>query len=55
MADKDKDELFKEAAQKVRDAAKKLEDFADKISADEEPVVIVPDDTATPAPPAKKP
>ena len=39
---------------KIKRAAKEVEDFADKVTADEEPNVIVTDDPAAAADKAKK-
>lgn len=49
----DKDGLLKKMEDTIKDAAKAVEDFADKVAAPQEPVVIVPDDDAPPAKPAK--
>jgi hypothetical protein len=49
----DKDSILKKVETGIKDAAKAVEDFADKVAAPEEPVVIIPEETALPKPPAK--
>jgi hypothetical protein len=49
----EKDTLLKKAEDEIREAAKAVEDFADKVTAPEEPVVIVPAEDV-PKPPAGK-
>jgi hypothetical protein len=48
----DKKSTVESIEDKIRRAAKEVEEFADKVSADEQPVVIVPDD-ASDKPPGK--
>jgi hypothetical protein len=49
----DKDSVLKKVETGIKDAARAVEDFADEVAAPEEPVVIIPDGTAPPKPPAK--
>ena len=49
----DKDSILKKVEAGIKDAAKAVEDFADEVAAPEEPVVIVPDGSVSPKPPAK--
>lgn len=49
----DKDSILKKVETGIKDAAKAVEHFADEVAAPEEPVVIVPDEAASPKPPAK--
>ena len=49
----DKGMGLKKAEVSIKDAAKAVEDFADKVAAPQEPVVLVPEQDATPSiPPA---
>ena len=48
----DKDEVLKKVGDEIKGVAKAIEDFADKVTADQEPVVIIPTDQA---PPPKRP
>ena len=48
----DKDEVLKKVGDEIKGVAKAIEDFADKVTADQEPVVIIPADQA---PPPKRP
>jgi hypothetical protein len=49
----DKDSVLKKVETGIKDAARAVEDFADEVAAPEEPVVIIPDWTVPPKPPAK--
>lgn len=51
----DKDEVLKKIGDDIKGMAKAVEDFADKVTADQEPVVIIPAEQApSPKPPAEK-
>jgi hypothetical protein len=47
----DKESALKKVEDKIKDAAKAVEDFADRVAAPEDPVVIIPDENATPPKP----
>ncbi len=49
----DKDSVLKKVETGIKGAAKAVEDFADEVAAPEEPVVIAPEGTAPPKPPAR--
>ena len=48
----DKESIVKTVENAIKDAAKAVEDFADEVAAPEDPVVIIPDDDASPESPA---
>jgi len=47
----DKESVLKKVEESIKDAAKAVEDFADKVAAPQEPVVLIPDEDATPSKP----
>jgi hypothetical protein len=49
----DKDSILKKVETGIKDAAKAVEDFADEVAAPEKPVVIIPEGSVPPKPPAK--
>jgi hypothetical protein len=49
----DKDSILKKVETGIKDAAKAVENFADEVAAPQEPVVIIPEDSVPPKPPAK--
>jgi hypothetical protein len=48
----DKESIVKTVGNAIRDAAKAVENFADEVAAPQDPVVIIPDEGASPESPA---